>query len=366
MSSYKILISAAIASLASAGGGPLSGGPLGYSSGGFESSSSLSSPGYGAYGGGHGGPLGFGIGGGHGGGHGGRYALDDVISSSLSSSSGYQGYGKHHGKHQKYHRQPSVVQVDQYVSYDGPVLENQVERVNRNKRVVVTHHPVYHQTVVNHVTANDVVNKGEPLSPLSLPLSLFHVHTQHATLMHPHPPALLTQMCTTTCMGRKRPTWTSKVAARRCLYRVSYTAFRSLIFMSPFHTSLPTPPPGKQVYGGKKHVDHGFTKHALPEAYGQIVGRYQSAGSAAVPVGEQYATGGYASSGPVLGYAVNNFAGQGPLGNIGGGGLGQAGGPLDGAGYTSQGPLGGQNFGANTGFAQGANFGGPASFGQGF
>lgn len=71
------------------------------------------------------------------------------------------GHGKKHGKHAKIQHVPTVedVQVEEFVSTEGPVVENQLNRYNRVKKYTVTHRPVYHKTVVNHYTAHDRINK---------------------------------------------------------------------------------------------------------------------------------------------------------------------------------------------------------------
>lgn len=71
------------------------------------------------------------------------------------------GHPKKHGKKATIQPVPTVedVHVEEFVSTEGPVVENQLNRYNRVKKYSVTHRPVYHKTVVNHYTAHDRVNK---------------------------------------------------------------------------------------------------------------------------------------------------------------------------------------------------------------
>jgi len=68
--------------------------------------------------------------------------------------------GKHGGKHGK-QIQPVAqnVVVEEYVSTEGPIIENQVNSYDRQTAYAVTHRPVYHKTINNHYSILDKVNK---------------------------------------------------------------------------------------------------------------------------------------------------------------------------------------------------------------
>jgi len=51
------------------------------------------------------------------------------------------------------------VEVQEFVSTQGPVVENQVNSYSNKKKYAITHRPVYHKTVYNHYTAHDTINK---------------------------------------------------------------------------------------------------------------------------------------------------------------------------------------------------------------
>jgi len=51
------------------------------------------------------------------------------------------------------------VLVEEYYQAEGPILENQVNSYDVETSYAVTHKPVFHKTVYNHITQHDRVNK---------------------------------------------------------------------------------------------------------------------------------------------------------------------------------------------------------------